>query len=73
MSGNSGINCASCHWFTANAQAVNQGECHRYPPQIVVVPVKTLAGSGMAPGAMFPAVASDASCGEFRPKSPANS
>lgn len=72
MSGNGKINCASCEHFTVNAQAVNQGECHRFPPQIVVVPVKTLQGMGAAPGAMFPAVASDAFCGEFRAKTPAN-
>ena len=66
-------NCARCIYYVANATQLNQGECHRYPPQLVAVSARTVQGTAMVPGAMFPAVASIAFCGEFEAKPVANS
>ncbi len=45
-----------------------QGQCHRFPPQIVSVTATTLRGVGLVPGAMFPQVAENFWCAEFRPR-----
>lgn len=67
--------CGGCICFTpVEAEGVaevgkeKQGQCHRFPPQIVSVSYKTLQGPAMVPGAMFPQVAVSWWCAEFRPK-----
>lgn len=55
-----------------------QGQCHRFPPQIVSVSHKTIEGMALIPGGMFPQVSADWWCMEFRarpekdPKPPAH-
>lgn len=58
--------CGNCVCFVRDAMKLDQGQCHRHPPQIVSVSAKTLQGMAMVPGAMFPQVSEDAWCAEFK-------
>jgi hypothetical protein len=60
--------CHECRYYRKTDD--KQGECHRYPPQVVLMPVRLSALSdqtGLAPVGLFPAVKRDASCGEYDP------
>lgn len=61
------MQCSECKWFHGNEQA---GECRRYPPAVLLVPLNNLI-SGRAelrPGGHFAPVRATAWCGEFTPR-----
>lgn len=60
--------CGGCICYVKDSMKLNEGSCHRYPPQIVSVSHKTLEGIALVPGAMFPQVGAPWWCGEFRPR-----
>lgn len=62
------IGCGKCICYQPDEGKLNQGGCHRFPPQIVSVSAKTLTGFAMVPGAMFPQVGADWWCMEFKPR-----
>lgn len=57
--------CGRCLFFVKEPLK-NEGQCHRFPPQIVTVSAKTLQGPALVPGAMFPQVGAAWWCAEFR-------
>ena len=57
------INCGVCDYMrVVEGHAV----CKRYPPQVVLVPVQTLSGQGLAIQPAYPPVKDDDFCGEFK-------
>jgi len=47
---------------------LNQFECRRYPPRVVLVPVQTLEGQGAGFQSVIPLVGGEAGCGEWTEK-----
>lgn len=63
------VSCGKCLYFMPDEQALGkEGNCHRFPPQIVSVSAKTLQGPALVPGAMFPRNSAEWWCAEFRPR-----
>ena len=51
--------CKDCRWYAAG------GNCHRYPPQMVLFPCGNQHPIMYATNARFPWVDADGWCGEF--------
>lgn len=61
--------CVNCkHWSGKETDA--EGLCQRFPPQVILMPVRTLAGDGIAPMGHFPVTRKDIWCGEFAAQTP---
>lgn len=62
--------CSNCACFqqlgVLAAGVAGQGQCHRYPPQIVAAMVNTQKGPVLAPIAGFPQVEEKGWCAEYR-------
>lgn len=58
--------CGFCIFYKKSPAQLNQGECHRYPPQVVPVQQRNSIGQTSVGGlTMFPAVNVKTWCGEF--------
>jgi hypothetical protein len=54
--------CGNCRYFVATPLQPNQGECHRFPPTLLMLSVRP---GVVQPGTMSPAVKSVGWCGEW--------
>lgn len=64
--------CSNCGCFIAlpvmQVGMSGQGQCHRYPPQLVAVMAQTPQGPMLAPVSGFPQVQEKDRCAEYRPR-----
>lgn len=56
--------CGTCKHWQGNAM-VEEAECRRQPPQVVLMPIQTLAGPQLAAVGFFPSTRRDVFCGEY--------
>jgi len=60
--------CDNCH-FSKMVQ-VGQYQCLHNPPQVVMVPMQTMEGTGVGAQSVFPVMPAEGWCGKWVPKHP---
>ena len=61
-------NCETCYF--SNLVEVGTYQCQANPPQVVMVPMQTMEGTGIGAQSMFPLMPPDGWCGKWVPKQP---